>query len=124
MLVLCPLFLGFGHELVAGFRADIDVVRTGGLILKILAVFLIIDAVVVVRTGALNGLGDTQFTMYANVLLAWTIMVPIAFYASVYKGLGAPGAWVATVANSLILAFVLIFRWRSGRPMRRVGSAG
>ncbi len=118
MLILCPLFLGFGDALMASFRADVDVVQTGSLILKVLAIFLIVDAVVVVRTGALNGLGDTQFTMYANVLLAWALMVPIAFYASVHHGLGAPGAWVATVANSSILSAVLIARWRSGRPMK------
>ena len=73
---------------------------------------------VVVRTGALNGLGDTRFTMYANVGLAWALMVPLAFYASVYNGLGAPGAWVATLINSTVLAGVLILRWRSGRPMK------
>jgi putative MATE family efflux protein len=123
MLVLCPLFLGYGHELVGAFRNDVDVVQTGGLILKVLAVFLIVDAIVVIRTGALNGLGDTQFTMYANVLLAWGLMVPLAYYASVHHGLGAPGAWVSTVANASILAGVLVWRWRSGQAIRMAETA-
>jgi multidrug resistance protein, MATE family len=118
MLALCPMFLFYGHELVAAFRNDVDVVQTGGLILKVLAVFLIVDAIVVIRTGALNGLGDTQFTMYANVVLAWGLMVPLAYYASVHHALGAPGAWVATVVNSWMLAVGLIWRWRSGKAMR------
>jgi MATE family multidrug resistance protein len=110
------VFLFFGSELVGLFRNDPRVLETGARLLLIAAGFQLFDAVAMVKIGALNGAGDTRYVMFANVALAWLVLLPVGWGFCRAAGWGAPGAWVGITAEVAVLALVLSLRWRGSRP--------
>ena len=76
------VFLFFGADLVALFRPEPEVLRTGSTLLLIAAGFQIFDGLAMVKTGALNGAGDTRYVMLVSVL-AYSSISDIGTWASI-----------------------------------------
>ncbi len=83
------------------------------------AVFQVFDGIALVSQSALNGAGDSRFTMASGLLLTWLFWVPLAAWYAARLGYGAPGGWAALTAHVLAMATVWSTRWRSGRPLDR-----
>ncbi len=100
--------------LIGLFQDDGRVMEIGRQLLVLAAIFQIFDAVAMTATGALNGTGDTRFTMIASVAGAWLIMVPAAWVFGVFMELGAVGAWLGLTLEIVVLSAVLLHRFHSG----------
>ncbi len=101
------------------FQDDPAVLAIGRDLLLVAALFQIFDAVAMVGVGALNGVGDTRFTMVATVLATWLVLVPLTYLLGMVSGLGAFGAWLALTAEITVLAAVLLVRFYGRfRPIR------
>jgi len=99
-------------ELLFGmFRAEPDVVAVGIDLMLWAAAFQLFDAVLMTRTGALNGVGDTRYVMVASVGMAWFQLLPVAWCLCNGLGYGAPGAWAALTLEILLLSAVMSARW-------------
>ena len=105
------VFFVFPAELVSVFNSDSDVLRVGRELLMVAAFFQIFDAVAMVASGALNGTGDTRFTMVAGILCSWFVLVPTAYVFAFVVGWGAMGAWLGLTAEIVVLAVVLLIRF-------------
>jgi MATE family multidrug resistance protein len=112
-------FVFFGTQIIGFFRPGPEVLDTAVSLLLIAAAFQLFDAVVVVKTGVLNGAGDTRFVMFVGVAIAWTILVPFGYLLCNGAGYGAPGAWWAILLELLVLAAVLAWRWERRSPLRK-----
>ena len=112
-------FLLFGAELVGLFKPDAKVLQIGTHLLVIAAAFQLADAVAMIKTGALNGVGDTTFVMIASVSCAWAVLVPLGYLLCVHTGWGAAGAWIAITIEVTVLALVYWRRWDGKRPTLR-----
>ena len=118
MLGMGAIGLGYliaPRALMSVFSDELSVIEAGVTILTLVALYQIIDAVGVVLANALNGAGDTRFTMFARMIMAWGLFIPLVWVTIYPLGRGIGGAWAAAFAYLGLLAAVYLIRFRSGR---------
>jgi MATE family multidrug resistance protein len=114
-LFIAFVFLVFPERLVALINNDPDVVRIGGSIMRLAAIFQIFDGLGIVSNGCLRGAGDTRWAMKIGIGYAWCLFVPLAYLGGfVLKG-GAIGAWAGATIYITALGLTFFFRFRSGK---------
>jgi len=114
MLGSAVLFVLAPELLLGVFSPAPEVLEIGRVLLIIGAGFQLFDAVVMVTGGALNGAGDTRFTMWVSVTTAWLIKLPICYALALPRGYGAVGAWAGMTVEIILLAGLMIWRIRGG----------
>jgi MATE family multidrug resistance protein len=120
-LVPALLFAPFARE--PGSRAAL--LEVGARMLALSAAWQIFDAAAAVLAESLRAAGDTVFTMWARVAVAWAIFVPGSWISVRWLG-GADRTAVAwIVIYLLLLSLVLLLRFRGGawRRLRLVEPA-
>ena len=108
------VFLGFGEHLLSVFKPDPEVLDIGVKLMAIAAVFQVFDGLLMTRTGALNGVGDTRFVMAYSVAMAWLQMVPMAWFLCNTLEWGVHGAWLSLTAEIMVLSAIMWRRWSHG----------
>ncbi len=80
---------------------------------RLAALYVLADAVLIVYIGALRGAGDTLWAMGMSVGLHWTM---VAALLVLFRGLGAgpEAAWAAMVALFLLFSSFVYLRYRAG----------
>lgn len=95
------------------FTQDEAVVVVAAELLLLAAVFQVFDAVEMTASGALNGVGDTRFTMWVSIIGAWTVLVPLSVLFGLWLEWGAAGAWLALTVQIVLGSAVVTWRFRS-----------
>lgn len=108
------VFWMWPETLLRAFNEDPEVIAIGTQLLFLAAIFQVFDAVAMTAAGALNGTGDTRYTMMVSLTGSWLVLVPLSWLFGVHMGWGAFGAWLALTIEIALLSVVLIHRWRSG----------
>jgi multidrug resistance protein, MATE family len=111
-------FLLFGAQIFGLFNPEPGVAEIGRSLLLIGAAFQLFDAVAMVKQGALNGAGDTRFTMIVGVGSSWFLLLPLGYWFCNLAGWGAPGAWVALTLHIVVLAGLMVVRWQGPVAVR------
>ena len=101
--------------LMGVFTDDASVIRAGVLILQLVALYQVMDAVAIVLAGALNGAGDTTFTMFSRAIMGWVVFVPLVAAIVFWWGGGVRDAWIGGLVYLGGLAVIYLIRFRSGR---------
>jgi MATE family multidrug resistance protein len=96
------------------FTDDAHVLALGTSVLKLGAIFQLLDAVHIVAIGALRGAGDTRWPFLWQSALAWGVFVPLAWLLGVRLGHGLTGAYVGGTLYVALLAAGLLWRFASG----------
>ena len=109
------IFWTMPTALVSIFQSDPEVIGLASQVLMILAIFQLMVAFSMTTAGALNGTGDTRFTMFLSISSTWLFMVPLAYSFGFILGYGMFGMWIALLLQELILAVGTQWRFRSGR---------
>ena len=106
--------------LIRIFTNDPSVLALGVSVLRLGAIFQLLDAAHIVAVGALRGAGDTRWPFLWQTALAWGVFVPLAWLFGVRMGHGLDGAYVGGVIYVALLAGGLLWRFSSGqwREMR------
>ena len=112
MGVFGVLFLVAPGLLTAGFGLEPEVAHIARELMRVGAVFQVLDAVAMVGLGALAGAGETGFTMRLGVAAAWLVKLPLGWALVTLAGLGAPGAWWGLTAEIAVVAIVVVVRVR------------
>jgi MATE family multidrug resistance protein len=88
--------------------------RTGARLLMLSATWQLFDAVATSMAEILRAAGDTTFTLWARVSLAWAVFVPGAYVSTRYLGWAESGAvaWMTTYIG--LLATLLVLRFVRG----------
>ena len=110
MLVTGLVFLLVPMPLVSLFDKDVEVLKLSCEILMLVGCYQVLSAFSLVTSGALNGTGDTKFTMLVLILSTWFVMVPSAYYFGVFLQMGVFGMWLSLIAHESVL--VLATQWR------------
>ena len=116
------LFVLFPEQLLSIFRSrkeEIEnfsvIVAYGRRILILIAIYSIFDAMNIIFSGALKGAGDTRFTMWAAIVVAWIFFVPPVFMIiEVFKG-GVMLAWGWATLYIIMIGTVFCWRFRKGK---------
>lgn len=104
------VFVLAGDFIASAFAPhDPDVAVMGALLLQLAAVFSVSDGIQAVGAGALRGLGDTGFTMWANMVGHWAIGLPIGLWLG--ASWGATGYWLGLAIGLSAVAIALVFRF-------------
>lgn len=97
------------------FSSDPAVIAAGATILRLVAFYQLFDGAAIVLSGALNGAGDTTFTMLVKLVLAWGMFLPLSWFLAFPMNGGVGGAWVGAMVYLGSLGVAYFFRFRSGR---------
>lgn len=118
--VMLAMFITVPAMLVGVFRPDVnDAVFIQSLpltlfMVRLVAVYVLLEAVVVAFCGALRGAGDTFWAMCISVTLHW-LMVAVLFVMFRVLHTSAELAWVALILWFMLFSFVFYLRYRSGK---------
>ncbi len=118
--VILILFVAFPEQLVGIFRPDApDAIYTAAAplavsMLRLAALYVMADAVVVVYSGALRGAGDTLWAMGVSVTMHW-LLVPVLILFLKVLSLPPQAAWLAVIGLFLSFSGVFYLRFRGGR---------
>lgn len=82
--------------------------------MRIASIYIGIEAVMLVYTGALRGSGDTLYTMCATVGLHWLLVLSLWITLEVYH-LGTIKGWIVLVVIFMLFPIVLGIRWHLGK---------
>lgn len=115
MSTCAAVFWLIPEPLVRAFNSDPTTVSIAVNLLLVAAVFQIMDATTLISSGALNGAGDTQFTMWASIVCGWIILIPTAYWLAFGLQLGAVGAWLALAIEMSFVASITTYRFRGKR---------
>lgn len=91
-----------------------DAVPIAVSMIRIAALYVLAEAVMVALVGALRGAGDTHFTMIASVGAHW-LFVPILYLSLNVMHLSVSTSWLLLVIFFLLFCVILIDRFRSGK---------
>lgn len=112
-------FVAFPGVLVDVFRGDpptaaFSNARTLAIsMVRIASIYVGIEAVMLVFSGALRGVGDTLFTMLASTGLHWLLVLAL-FVTLEVLGLSPLAGWMVLVGTFFLFPLVLGLRWRRG----------
>ena len=112
--IIAALFMLIPNLLLGLFSSDPDVLSYGGPLLMVGALYQFFDAIAIVSDGALRGAGDTRWPFVVRCMLSWMVFLPVAYLLAIPVGLGLTGAWLGGLAQIILLALFLVFRFRSG----------
>lgn len=118
--IILILFVFIPETLVRVFQpqsSDVvfeETVKLAVSMIRIAALYVLAEAVMVALIGALRGAGDTFFTMVASVSAHW-LFVPVLWISFRVFNLSVVTAWFLLVLVILIFCIVLIMRFRSGK---------
>ncbi|MCB9685343.1 MAG: MATE family efflux transporter [Alphaproteobacteria bacterium] len=119
MAATAVLFALTPDLLVALFGAEPEVVSLVRPVLRLYAVFQVLDGLVMVGFGALSGAGDTGFAMRLSIGSAWLVKLPVAVLLVRGADLGVIGAWGGLAAEITAQVVMLGWRLRLGFGRRR-----
>lgn len=105
------VFLTLPVPLMRAFTVDPAVVDVGRRLLMLCAVFQLFDALQVVATGALRGLGETRSPMVWNLVGLWCFGLPLGYTLAILSGWGILGLWVGLSAGLCLVGVALVLTW-------------
>lgn len=130
MILLAAVFVFLPEPLLRLFQPrDMSaaeyapIMRTGVLLLRLVALYSLFDAMVMVFYGALKGAGDSRFVMFAMAGLSLFVMVlPVTLAMNIWDA-GLLVLWVIFTCYIVGLAAILGLRYRAGiwKSLRVVG---
>jgi multidrug resistance protein, MATE family len=112
MLLASIVLVAFPRPLIALYTRDPRVMAVGPALLVIVAAFEIFDAMQIVSTGALRGLGETHAPMWANLVGYWVLGLPLGFFLCFVLHRGIYGLWIGLTLALIVIALALVVRWR------------
>lgn len=122
-VVILGLFVFIPETLVRVFHPETfsqvfeDAVPIAVNMIRIAALYVLVEAMFVGLVGALRGAGDTHFTMIASVVAHWSF-VPLLWLSLNVFNFSIEFSWFLIVLFFLIFSGVLYHRFRSGKWMK------
>jgi len=100
------------------FLHDPETLAMASVPMRLVAIFLCVDATGMVLMSSLQGAGATGRVMLASVALQWLLFLPIAYAAGPVMGLGLTTVWALNIGYRQIQAVVFALMWRGKSWMR------
>jgi MATE family multidrug resistance protein len=126
MVTLGTTFVVMPGPFLAVFSPTAEVDLIARQLFWVAAVLLFFDAFAMPGLSALQGVGDTRFTLIAVLAPCWLVKLPLGFALAHTVGWGAMGAWIGLTAEVITIAILAMWRLQSGawlRSARRLAAA-
>jgi MATE family multidrug resistance protein len=106
------VYLFLPRSVMGIYTSDPGVLDLGARLLFVAGAFQIFDAVQVVMTGALRGLGETRIPMLVNFAGHYLLGLPVGAGLAFGLGWGALGLWIGLCLGLFFVAAALLLYWR------------
>ncbi len=108
---LVSLFMQAGQ---AGMHHD-EIVQLGSTLLRLVALYILLDVFYMLFAAVLKGAGDTRFLLWAISAASLVCMIVPLFVGINYLGMGVYGAWCCIVGFIAALCCLISWRYREGK---------
>lgn len=115
MGVLGALAFVFPEATLDIISDDAVVIQTGASAMRLLGPMMPVIAVAIIFTQALFGAGNSRFVMYAEMILHFTCLVPLAYLLAITFDLGFYGVWFSAITYVALLALVMGWKFWEGK---------
>lgn len=105
------LFFFFAEWLAGLFTQDPEVIKLAGGLLRIMALYQMFDAILIVFRGALNGLKDIKYVRNVILVAWWVVLLPLAWLFAYVLNWGVAGAWLAFLGFAVFAGFLVATRF-------------
>jgi MATE family multidrug resistance protein len=112
MSLTCLAYLLLPRAILGFYTSDARVLELGVRLLAVAGVFQVFDAVQVIMTGSLRGLGETRVPMVVNAVGYYLLGLPVGAYLAFGAGWGAFGLWIGLCLGLCSVAVSLLLYWR------------
>ena len=96
------------------FARDEALIRAGTPILRMMGLVQIFDAVGLTLAGGLKGAGATRAVMLTDVLTAWLLFLPGAWFFGLHLEMGLTGAWIGVLIWFFVYAVGITWLFARG----------
>jgi len=111
MFVAGIILFVFADALMGIFTPDVEVIKLGAAVLRIVSVSEPIYGVLVILDGTFNGLGDTKIPFVFSVITMWGIRIlGSAVLVNVF-GFGLQTVWILMIADNIARCVMLAVRF-------------
>lgn len=111
-LCSAAIMILFPQPILRLYTFDSGVLRVGGALLGLAALFQLFDGLQAVATGALRGLGNTRTAMLVNLCGYWIFGLPLGYILCFRFGYGVYGLWIGLTVALIAIALVLCLVWQ------------
>jgi len=115
MGVFGVVFLAWPGWLMGLFATDPELVAAGTPILRMMGLVQIFDAVGLTLAGGLRGAGANRAVMLIDVIAAWCLLLPSAWFFGVHLEWGLTGAWIGVLVWFFMYAVAVTAWFARGR---------
>lgn len=105
----------FVSDGVGDAEANATFLEVGAKMLMLSSAWQLFDAIANTLAESLRAAGDTTFTLWARVIVAWLIFIPLSLAWVTYGDGGAGAAVACLVVYMVALATLLTLRYRGGK---------
>ena len=114
-MVLCMVE---GEFVMRFFVDDDEVIFYGQQFFNVITFSVIVFGLYTVLTGAFNAGGKTKYTMWANILRLWGVIVPFGYILPIF--FGTYGLWFSMFASNVIAFLFIIVPFVKGKWKNRL----
>jgi len=111
--LLAAVFFFFGDVLISFFADDPEVIRSGSMVLKLMAFDLPLQTIQFIAVGTLKGAGDTKFNAMTSMITVMIIRPGFAYIFIDVLDIGLIGAWLALCCDQIVRTTLVC--WRQSR---------
>lgn len=112
IVVASLLFAGLPRFWAGLYTTDQAVVHAAVPVFLLCGLLQIGDAVNVLCSCALTGLGDTRTPFLANTVIFWLIGMPVSYYLAFYTPLSLSGLWMGRALAAVLCGAVMGVAWQ------------
>ncbi len=109
------VFFMFAPVIYAKMQSSPEVSLIGIPAFRLMALYQIPNAVLIVYINALRGAGDTRFPMLCSLVGNLLVRVSVGYVCGVVLNGGLFGAWIGMGADNILRAIMASWRYNSGR---------
>lgn len=113
--LMTAIFFVFAPEIYTSMQSSPDVTQIGVPAFRLMALYQIPNAVVIVYLYALRGAGDTRFPMFCSLIGNLCVRVSVGYLCGVVLNGGLIGAWIGMGADNILRAILAAWRYRAGQ---------
>ncbi len=122
MSVMATCFLLFPEQLLNLFRdknmseAEFAIVANMGVqMLRYVAVYCVLNGIVLTYFGGLKGAGDVRFVMWTSVVCSFGCIVLPVMALVAWTDMGFHGPWICLSLYALTLSIIAVLRFKGGK---------
>jgi MATE family multidrug resistance protein len=119
--VIMLLLLVNPGAVVHAYTDDVGIFAMAVVLVRLAALFIVLDAVQVAAASTLRAFKDTRFPFLAMAVAYWLVALPMGYWLGIVKAetptQGTVGFWWAMIAGIIIAAILVV--WRQRQLLRR-----